>query len=157
MIQLYTNPFLLDYIKICARLPEDQKAQIEAIFGEPFDIDGAAIGAAQTQGPKWLLKNGDEPIAIGGFVYQRKGVWRDFMLTTPEAWTDHWFALSRHCRRAMDAMLNSGQAHRLECISLANRKAAHKWYRILGYNLEGTLYGYCASGADAVLYSRVKH
>lgn len=157
MIELYTQPLLLDFIRVCIELPQDQRDQLEAITGQPYDIDGAALGAFQTTGPKWMLKADDKPILIGGFSLQRPGVWRDYLLTTPEAWTDHWFAVSRHCRRAMDAMLNSKQGHRLECISLASRKEAHKWYRILGYNYEGTLFGYCASGADAVIYSRVKH
>jgi hypothetical protein len=58
-------------------------------------------------------------------------------------------------------MLNSKTAHRLECIVPAPRIAARpelvRWYEVLGYNREATLYGYCANGADAVIFSRVQH
>ncbi len=158
MIKVYTAPLLLDFIKVCAKMPQDEREQLEAITGQPYDIDGAAVGNFSVQGPKWVLKDEeDEPLAIGGFVPMRPGVWRDFMLTTPEAWGRHWFAVSRTCRRAMDAMLYSGQAHRLECIAHHSREKAFKWYRVLGYNREATLYGYCANGADAVIFSRVRH
>ena len=157
MIQVYSNPLLLDFIKICVKLPQDEREQLEAFTGEPFDIDGAAVGNFTAPGPKWVIKDGDEPLVIGGFVPQRPGVWRDFMLTTPDAWAKHWFPITRIARRAMDAMFASRQAHRLECISHHSREKAFKWYRVLGYNREATLYGYCANGADAVIFSRVRH
>lgn len=158
MIKVYTDPWMIDFLKICAAMPQDERDQIAAVSGEPYDIDGAAIGNFTVAGPKWVVKADDEPICVGGFVPMRRGVWRDFMLTTPTAWNEHWFAVTRICRRAMDAMLNSGQAHRLECITLANRRPeVYNWYRVLGYNREATMYGYYANGADAALFSRVKH
>ena len=157
MIEIYTNPLLLDFIKVCAQMPKDEREQLEAFTGQPYDIDGAAIGNFSVQGPKWVIKADGEPIVIGGFVPQRPGVWRDFMLTTPGAWEKHWFPVTRFCRRAMDWMLTSKQAHRLECISHHSREKAFNWYRVLGYNREATLYGYCANGADAVIFSRVQH
>ncbi len=157
MIQVYTDPLLLDYIKVCIALPQDEREQLEAFTGQPYTVDGAAVGNFTAPGPKWVIKADDEPLCIGGFVLQRPGVWRDFMLTTPEAWAKHWFSITRIARRAMDAMFSSGQAHRLECISHHSREKAFEWYRVLGYNREATLYGYCANGADAVLFSRVRH
>jgi ribosomal protein S18 acetylase RimI-like enzyme len=79
------------------------------------------------------------------------------MINTPAVWEKYWFPVTRIARRAMDAMLQSKQAHRLECISHYSREKAFKWYSALGYNKEATLYGYCADGSDAVLFSRVKH
>lgn len=170
MIKIFTNPFLADFIQVAARMPEDERAQIEAFSGEKFDIDGAAIGNFCVAGPKWVAKVAadDEafaiglatPIAVGGFAPCRPGVWRDFLLSTDEAWA-HWFPLTRACRKAMDAMFASGQAHRLECVVPAarvqSRPELSKWYRVLGYNEESLRYGYCANGADAIAYSRVKH
>lgn len=171
MIKVFTNPFLVDFIQVAARMPDDERSQIEAMTGVKYDIDGAAVGNFIVPGPKWVVKFGENeeafengtavPLVVGGFVQQRPGVWRDFMLTTPEAWTDHWFTVTRVCRRAMTAMLRSGQAHRLECIVPAvrvqSRPELEKWYSVLGYNNEGLRYGYCANGADAIAFSRVKH
>jgi hypothetical protein len=160
MIQVYTNPLLLDFIKVCINMPQDEREQLEAFTGQPYDVDSAAIGNFTTLGPKWVVKADGEPVAIGGFVPQRPGVWGDFMLTTAAAW-ENWFPLTRASRRAMNAMFLSKQAHRLECIAPAARLAARpeivKWYKLLGYNKEATLYGYCANGADAILFSRVSH
>lgn len=172
MIKIFTNPFLADFIQVAANLPEDERAQIEAMSGEKFTIDGAALGNFLVPGPKWVAKIGATeeefasglatPIAVGGFAPQRPGVWRDFLMNTPAAFDNaHWFALTRACRRAMDAMFISGQAHRLECLVPAPRVQSRpelaKWYRVLGYNEEGLRYGYCANGTDAIAYSRVKH
>jgi hypothetical protein len=161
VIHVYTNPLLLDFVKVCLSMPQDERDQLEAFTGEKYDIDGAAVGNFTVPGPKWVVKSNEEPICIGGFVPQRPGVYRDFMLTTPAAWGKHWFAVTRIARRAMDGMLRSRMAHRLECIApaqrLASRPCIEKWYSIIGYNKEAALYGYCANGSDAVMFSRVRH
>lgn len=171
MLKIFNNPFLGDFIQIAARLPQDERLQIEAMCGSAYDVDGAALGNYMAPGPKWVAKLADTDeqfdageslaICVGGFTEQRPGVWRDFLLTTPEAFPAHAVAITRFCRKAMDAMLESGQAHRLECVTpasrLQSRPELEKWYKILGYNKEALRYGYCANGADAVAFSRVKH
>lgn len=161
MIQCYTNPTLLDFIKVCWAMPQDERDQLEAFTGQKYDIDGAAIGNFTVAGPKWVIKADDEPICVGGFAPQRPGVWRDFMLTTPIAWEKHWFSVTRICRRALNAMFESNQAHRLECIApmarLAARPQIEDWYKVLGYTREAPLWRYCADGSDAVIFSRVRH
>lgn len=163
MIRIYNNPTLVDFIKVCSAMPEDERKQLEALCGESYTVDGAAIGNFTVAGPKWVaIVADDEPIAVGGFSQQRPGVWRDFMLNTPQAFEkSNWFQLTRSCRRIMDAMLISGQAHRLECVvpapRLESRPELDRWYSILGYTVEARRFGYCANGADAICYSRVKH
>lgn len=161
MIAVYNNPWLIDFLKVCAAMPEDERKQLESFAGQKYEIDGAAVGNFSVDGPKWVIKADDEPICVGGFVPQRPGVWRDFMLTTPIAWEKHWFAVTRTCRRAMNAMFESGQAHRLECIApaarLAYRPQIEDWYKVLGYTREATLWRYLADGSDAVIFSRVRH
>jgi hypothetical protein len=157
MIQVYTNPLLLDFIKVCIDMPQDERENFEVLTGQKYDVDSIAIGNFTMPGPKWVIKADDEPICVGGFVPQRPGVYRDFMINTPAVWEKHWFPVTRIARRAMDAMLQSKQAHRLECISHHSREKAFKWYSALKYTKEATLYGYCADGSDAVLFSRVQH
>jgi hypothetical protein len=158
MIHIYTQPTLWDFIRVVCQMPQNERDNFEALTGEKYNVDSIAVGNFTVLGPKWVIKADDEPICIGGFVPQRPGVWRDFMINTPAAWEKHWFPVTRICRRAMTAMFASKQAHRLECVSLAARDARiFRWYETLGYNLEATLYGYCASGADALLFSKVRH
>jgi hypothetical protein len=164
MIQVFNDPLLLDFIRVAISLPEDERAQIEAFVGQKYDIDSVAIGNYQVPGPKYVIKDVDKDVilAVGGFKQQRPGVWRDYMLTGPAAWEkEYWFQTTRICRRALDIMFQSKQAHRLECITpLARLKARpeiERWYRYLGYQREGIRHGYCANGADAVAFARVSH
>lgn len=171
MIIVFNDPLLLDFLKVCDQMPDDERAQVEAVSGEKYDVDKAAIGNFTAPGPKWVVKEGTEedfhnglaqPLMVGGFVPQRPGVWRDFLISTPKAWDkEHFFQMTRTCRRAMDAMLYSGQAHRLECIvpaaRLESRPELRRWYTLLGYNEEGPRYGYYANGGDAIGFSRVRH
>lgn len=171
MIKIFNNPFVGDFLQVASQLPQDERDQIEAMSGCQFTVDGATVGSYTAEGPKWVIKVGESeeqfaagegvPIVVGGFAFQRPGVWRDFLLTTPLAWTTYTLPVTRFCKKAMDAMLTSGQAHRLECVVPAVRVEARpelvKWYSILGYTREGIRHGYCANGADAVAFSRVRH
>ena len=162
MIQVYTDPLLGDFLQICIRMPVDEREQVEAFVGQKYDIDAVAVGNYMVPGPKWVIKDGDNPLVVGGFKQQRPGVWRDYMLTSPEAWEKrYWFTVTRTCRRAMDSMFQSKQAHRLECIvpesRLFKRPELLRWYRVMGYHPEGKRYGYCSDGSDAMAFARVQH
>lgn len=162
-VTLYNDPYLLDFLKLAAVLPQDERDQLTKLTGFPYDLDGCAVGNFTVPGPKWVAKLEDgTPLMAGGFVPKRKGVFHDFLLSGPQAWSPEYFrTCTRICRRLMDAMLNSGEAHRLETVvptaRLAARPELERWYTLLGYNKEGTHYGYCADGSDAVWFSRVKH
>ncbi len=155
-LEVFNNPTLADFIQVIVKMPANERENFEALTGQKYDVDSIAIGNFSTPGPKWVVYADGIPISVGGFAYQRPGVWRDFMINTPEAWEQHWFQMTRICRRIMDAMFTSQQAHRVDCISKASRTNI-RWHEVLGYNLEATLYGYCADGADALIFSRVKH
>jgi hypothetical protein len=158
IVNAYSNPFLLDFLIVAERAPQDERDQLESLTGDKYNAEGAAVGAWNTIGPKWVFKSNEgKPLAVAGYVQQRPGVWRDFMINTPEAFADHWFSITRHAIRIMNAMFLSGQAHRLECVSLASRTKAHKWYATLGLHKEGIMRGYCANGADAIMFARCKH
>ena len=60
MLYLYNNPFLLDFLIVADQLPDEQRACMEAFTGEPYTVDGAAIGNFTTQGPKWTIKTEDD-------------------------------------------------------------------------------------------------
>lgn len=172
IVRCYNDPYLLDFMKVCAAMPEDERAQLEAYTGEKYSTDGAAVGNFISPGPKWVIKAAEteaefeagqaRPIVVGGFNPQRPGVFRDFLLTTPSAWEGrNWYSVTRICKHIMDDMLHSEFCHRLECIVPAARVESRpelvKWYKVLGYAFEGRMYGYCANGADADLFARVRH
>ena len=55
-MKLFSNPLLLDYIKVCCKLPQDERDQLEAFTGQPYDVDGAALGNFSAPGFKFAIK-----------------------------------------------------------------------------------------------------
>ena len=149
------RPNLIEFLQVLHKLPQDEKDWWACTGGQPFDAQKAAAQMVVRDDPAWVLYADEEPIAIAGFTEVRPGVWQDWMFSTPVAWTDHWREVSKQCRRGIDALLREG-AHRVQCISLASRTEAHRWYRVLGYELEGRLRAYGAGGEDALIFSKVR-
>lgn len=154
MIKLDTNPTLLDFIRVCDGLRADERVQIEASSGVPYDFEHVAATCYGLPGPKWICHDGGVPVAIIGYIMQRPGVWRDWMLSTDPAWKQP-IAMTRYCRFIMKSMIDAG-AHRLECVSLANRPEAHKWYRSVGLKFEGILRAWGTKGEDAMSFIRLR-
>lgn len=152
----YRNPTLVDFLTVCTQITADQRNQLEVLTGDSYSAENTAAHYFQAAGPKWVLCEDDTPVAVAGFTPIRPGVWQDWMITTDRCWEpDAWRATTRHTRKALDSMLTNG-AHRLQCVSLASRTEAHKWYRLLGLEFECTLRGYGSNGEDAFMFSRVR-
>ena len=152
---------LLDAIRVVLAATQEQQEHFKTTTGAEWDIDGVALGGFQTTGPKWSIHIDGKPVAVGGFAMQRPGVYRDWFIFTPDAFTKaNYLAVTRLCRKLIEHVLKNG-AHRIECLvpvsRVDSRPQLDRWYTILGYNKEALLYGYCANGADAYCYSRVKH
>lgn len=150
------KPLLLDFVYVCHRLPEDQRRQWVALSdGQPYDAERMAVSLYSRVCPKWALIDVDTtPLAIGGYDMIREGVWQDWLIGTEDAWQRHWRAITKHCKRVMDMMLEH-EAHRLQTVALAERTMAHKWFRVLGLQYEGTLRGYGHSGEDCMMFARI--
>lgn len=157
MITVHTDPLLIDFLVCANHAPEDQRDHFTKLTGLAYNVDDVAVGNFQVPGLKWVFKNEDGyPLLVGGFAPQRPGVWRDFLISTGEAFgPKYWKACTRACRRIMDQMFVA-DAHRIECIAPASRVKARAWYKLMGYTLEAPLRGYCADGSDAVSYVRVR-
>lgn len=153
--QLYKGATLVDLITVCRQMPQDEREQIQAFSGEQYDADQVAASYHLFDGPKWTLCADDRPLLVAGFTELRPGVWQDWMFSTPSAWDPHWWTTTKQSRRVMDAMLRT-VAHRLQCVSLASRIQAHKWYSALKLEREGVLRGYGANGEDAIMFSRLR-
>lgn len=154
-LRVFSNPTLADFYMVCHRIPEDEREQAEAFTGRVYDPEATAAAYSLRDGPKWVIANDEGPIIVAGFDMVRPGVWQDWLFSVPEAWDKHWRSVTKICRRVMDAMLRA-DAHRLQCVSLASRIHAHRWYRPLGLQLEGTLRGYGVNGEDALMFARLR-
>ena len=159
-MHVFNNPTVLDFIRVVLTMLPDQRDHFTTMTGHPYDVDGIAVGNFMVPGPKWAFKTEDgEPICVGGFAPQRPGVYRDYFISGPKSFSpDYYFPVTRTCRRLIEMMLRT-EAHRVECIVPAPRvtPVLDKWYATLGYNKEALRHGYCANGADAICYARVRH
>lgn len=151
-------PILEDYGWLARNMRPDEVEQFLAFSGlGSYDANVAARAFAMMPGAAYVLVDRDNrPILIGGFEPLRPGVYEGWLAGTMEGWGRHGFAITRICRRNIDAMLDGG-AHRVQITALSSRALAHDWYiRGLGMECEGTLQGYAANGADAVVFAKVR-
>jgi len=149
-------PLVEDFARIARNLRPDEIEQFVAFTGAPgYKPDVLARTLLATPGTSYVLVDRTNlPIAIGGFEPLRPGVWQTWGIGTLDGWAKHWRAITKQSRRQMDYLFANG-AHRIEIIALVSRHDAHRWYEEgLLMQCEGTLKGYCANGADAVMYAR---
>lgn len=149
------TPLVGDYAHLARRMRPDEIAQWLALTGlAEYDPDLCARGFLSIPGPAWVLVGADnKPILLGGFEPMRAGVYRAWLLGTPEGWDAHWHAMTRICRRLCDGLFADG-AHRIEVVALASRTEAHGWYEAgLRMTREGHHPGYFADGQAAVTYA----
>lgn len=154
MISLVPDVTVIDFLMVCQELREDERRQIEASTGVPYDFKKVVELMCMAPAPRWAVLEDGKPIALIGYTQQRPGVWRDWMLSTDAVWKKP-IAITRICRLIMKTMEDNG-AHRLECISMASREMAHKWYRSVGLKFEGILQKWGANGEDAMIFARLR-
>lgn len=154
-----TAPSVFDVGWLCERMRPDEIEQWCALTGHAtYDAELAARSVLATMGEFafCIVAEDNMPVVVGGFVEDRPGVFQTWMVGTAEGWERHWRAITRHSRRAIDALLKCGRAHRVQTHALASRTAAHGWYERLGMTREGTLRRYFADGQDAIVFSKLR-
>lgn len=149
-----TTPLLTDWAYLARRLRPDEADHFAALSGVAFDPEIAARCWANTPGAVWCLVGADgRPIVAGGFEPVRPGVVHAWMVGTPEAWTAHWHAITRACRRLLRATLAT-DVHRVEVTTLHRRVAACAWYaKALRLRFEALHHAAACDGSDTVTYA----
>lgn len=153
------NQVLIEELAYLARkMRPDEIEQDLAMTGmTEYDPEQAILKMAAVHGPKFVILADYTPVVAGGFWQVRPGVWEGWQLGTMEGWDKHWWHITRVTRKLNDRMLARPEVHRLQLYGLAGRDKTFEWYeRSLGYRREATLSRYCANGADAVLFARIK-
>lgn len=150
------KPMLTDIMMVCRALAPVQREQFEVFEGREYEPDELAVELFTSAGPKWaLLDARGEPLGVAGFHYLSPGVWQDWLVSTARTWEEFPRATTRACRTMVEAMLEQ-DARRVQAICLASREDVRKWYRLIGYEYEGTFRSYGVNGEDAVMYARVR-
>lgn len=151
-------PIIEDFAWLARRMRADEIAQFLALTGlTEYQPDIAARVFACTTGTAFVLVDRQNlPVCAGGFEPIRPGVYQTWMVGTAEGWAQHWRAITKHSRRAMDDLF-ARDARRIQTYALASRKDAHEWYaRGLKQTFEGLHRQFFADGQDAVCYARVR-
>lgn len=124
----------------------------ERMDGLAFGPQAIAMRLYNYQPEGWIIHNGDEPLAAAGFIQLRPGVYRTWMLAREKAWRDYAQGVTALVRDAIATVLAEKLAHRVETITLADRKRAIAWYPQIGLTYEATQRKYGINGEDAVTY-----
>lgn len=145
--------------KLAQELPEDERKLCRAVTGVDYDPQEFMVTLAEAVGDapyQHLFWSGDKAVAVGGFLQQRPGVFRTWFSAPAWAWEQHGRELTEACRTLVGRMLETGLAHRIETVTLADREKARAWYERIGLIFESTLRGYGVNGEDAVMYVAVR-
>ncbi len=98
-------------------------------------------------------ENPGRALVVAGFLPQRPGVLRTWMLPTDEAWR-YGSELTAYTAAGINARLEEN--HRIETICPDSHVAAKAWYPKIGLKQESTLAKYCSDGSDAALFVRLR-
>lgn len=146
---------LRDLEVILSRISTEEAALYRAYMGGPMEPYGEAETLWRAPGPKWCMALSDVPesakVAVG-YTRILPGVFRSWFAYTSDAFEEHGEAVTRLSAEIVRGMLAEVGAHRLETVTLASQKRAHRWYARIGLHYEATLHGFSATGEDSVMY-----
>jgi hypothetical protein len=143
-------------LAVIKEMPENEKVLFKAMTGDDFDASNMLVALADLPGAHHIFWAGEKPVAVGGFIPQRNGVFRTWFIAPDATWKDHGSEVTEACRALVQGMLDDGLAHRIETVTLADRAEARAWYERIGLTFESTQRGYGSGGEDAVMYVAVR-
>ncbi len=144
---------------IAKELPTSERELFTAQTGASFDVEEFLVTLAEIVGDaphQYTFWAGENPVAVGGFLPQRPGVFRTWFMAPEWAWAEHGADLTERCRAIIQELFAAGLAHRIETVTLAHREEARAWYERIGLTFEALHPGYGANGEDAVTYVAVR-
>ena len=112
----------------------------------PDGVDAAEmLGALYANGV--CARIGGEPVAVGDVFSVRPNVVTLGLVTT-DAFPAAALAFTKFLRTGLFARLAAEGTHRIECSTLADFEAAHRWMSLLGLSEEARLRKYGRNGED---------
>jgi RimJ/RimL family protein N-acetyltransferase len=153
------DPVADDIHAVCHDLDGEERRQVEALTGMPYDPDRLAYTLARAvMEPSWAVRDERERTLIlaGGWEIS-PGVWDVYCLTRPATWTEFGEEATDILNGLIQSMFHDYGARRLEVRCLAGRAKARRWYeRHLGLEYEGTLRGVGVNGEDVAMYAKLR-
>lgn len=148
---------LLDVIGVVSQMGLTVRGQNELkqmrLLSDEYTADQLAAqnwGQSRFVYAMTTIESPGRALAVAGFIPQRAGVLRTWMLATDEAWDYHGGDTTAYTAQGLKNALES--AHRIEAICLDSHSQAQRWYARIGLRKETTLTRYCTDGSDAALF-----
>jgi len=131
---LLAHPTSDDYFRIAQHLREIDRKELAAVTNEP--PHASILYSAFVSDPCWVLRRGDEPVAIGGVAQSLKdpelGVpW--FLATESLSDREIRFWLANNSRRLIKEIQN--KFSRLENFIAADNEVTREWLAWLGFEI----------------------
>jgi hypothetical protein len=139
-------------LTILQQMPESEKTLFKAMTGDDFDPENMLVALADLPGTHHIVWAGEKPVAVGGLIPQRPGVFRSWFIAPDATWKEFGRELTDLVREVVQTTMQDGLAHRIETVTLADRAEARAWYERIGLTFESTQRGFGAGGEDAVMY-----
>lgn len=144
---------LMDFVRIAQLLPQHERDVYERMTGEAFDYERFAAQAFLAPGHAWVVDEPARPLAAYGLLpTEREGAYRSWFMALDRLWIEYGKEITQLVREHIAQTLADGLAQRIETVTIHDQSCARAWYEKIGLKFETTLPGYCADGADAVLY-----
>jgi hypothetical protein len=151
------HPTMLDLLTLCSQARPDEIVQYEELTGEEWMIDAVANDFYNRMGVKFVLLDGDRPIAAAGYYMLIDGVWESWMVGTMANWSTHWRSITKYSRKVMEIMFEQNNARRLQTCVMATRLKTCEWYvRGLKMHQECVLRKFGVTGEDMAIYARMR-
>lgn len=95
-----------------------------------------------------------EPVAVGEVFQSRPNVVSLGLIAT-DRFPEVTLGFTRYLRDGLFAALRASGVHRIECVTMAEFEAAHRWLRLLGLEKEADLRAYGRGGEDFAQFAWV--
>jgi len=103
-------------------------------------------------GPAWIATAKDrEPVYAFGLAPHRPGVWTVWGFGT-DRWPEVMAPVTRFIKRVLLPAMLIDNAHRVDCVSLLDKVAGHRWLEYLGAERESLLKEYGRNREDYFMY-----
>ncbi len=153
---------LLDLLSVVGSMGTTERGKMELhgfslIAGAPMEDRFLCQLAQFSVGTVALVakENPGRALVVAGFIPQRPGVLRTWMLPTDEVWRRYGNELTVYTEAGIATQLEKN-AHRIETVCPDSHVAAKAWYPKLGLKQESTLAKFCSDGSDAALFVRLR-
>lgn len=140
----------VDAHTVAERMTDRHRAEIAATMA--FGVDDIAPALAGLYEGGVCARANGVPVAIGEVFTARPNI-ASLGLITTDGFAPAALKFTKFLRDGLFVTLRAGGVHRIECLTMADFTAAHRWIKLLGLREEATLRKYGSGGEDFIQFA----